>query len=184
MKITIYLSTIFLFFLITSTNLKAQKTQPAEKILSEAYQKAAKEKKNVLVVFKASWCIWCKKMTSSIKDKSCNNSFEKNYVIVELTVDESDDKKNLENAGADEVRKKFHGEQAGLPFWVILDKDGKLLDDSYMRKEGESINTPGENIGCPAAEEEVAAFCEKLKKTSNLSDTEISIIADRFKKNH
>jgi thioredoxin-related protein len=172
-----------LTLLFQSNTLHAQKSLPSGKILAEAYQKAAKEKKNVLIVFKASWCGWCKKMIAAINDESCRELFNKYYVITELSVDERGENKNLENVGADIIRKKHKGERAGLPFWLIMDKDGKMLEDSYMRKEGQSADTPGESIGCPASDEEVAAFCYKLKNTSKLSDQELLIITERFKKN-
>lgn len=183
MKIKIYFISLLLFFSITSATLYAQKSLPSGKIMAEAYQKAAKEKKNVIVVFKASWCGWCKKMIAAINDESCRELFNKYYVITELTVDERGENKNLENVGADIIRKKYKGEKAGLPFWLIMDKDGKKLEDSYMRKENQSADEPGESIGCPASDEEVAAFCIKLKNTSKLNDQEIAVIAERFKKN-
>ena len=172
-----------LTLLFQSNTLHAQKSLPSGKILAEAYQKAAKEKKNVLIVFKASWCGWCKKMIAAINDESCRELFNKYYVITELTVDERGENKNLENVGADLIRKKYKGEKAGLPFWLIMDKDGKMLEDSYIKKEGQHADTPGESIGCPASDEEVAAFCYKLKNTSKLSDQELLIITERFKKN-
>ena len=144
--------------------LSAQSPAPASgKILAAAYSKAAKEKKNVLIIFHASWCGWCKKMDASINDETCKALFERNYVITHLTVDEDKNKKHLENKGADLVRKKYHGENAGLPFWIIMDKNGKLLGDSFLRKEGENATGPGENVGCPAEEKEIAAFTALLK---------------------
>ena len=91
--------------------------------------------------------------------------------------------KKLENPGADQLRAKFHGEKAGLPFFVILDKDQKLLGDSYIRKPGQTLDEPGENMGCPAAEEEVAAFCDLLRKTANFDDDDIQFISTRFAQN-
>jgi hypothetical protein len=38
-------------------------------------------------------------------------------------------------------------------------------------------------MGCPASAEEVAAFVEVLKKTSKISDSEITAVTERFKKN-
>jgi len=171
--------------IISIFNVSAQSPSPASgKILAAAYSKAAKEKKNVLIIFHASWCSWCKKMDASINDETCKSLFEKNYVITHLTVDEDKNKKHHENKGADLVRKKYHGEDAGLPFWIIMDKNGKLLGDSFLRKEGESTSGPGENVGCPAEEKEVTAFIALLKKTSKLTDDELKIIAERFSKNN
>ncbi len=174
---------LFILLIATSNNSFGQAAPASGKILAEAYKKAAKEKKNVIVIFHASWCGWCKKMDAAIHDETCSNFFDANYVITHLTVDESKENKQLENVGADLVRKKYNGDKAGLPFWLILDKEGKLLGDSFIRKEGEPLSTPGENMGCPAAEDEVAAFCQLLKKTSKMTDEQLEVIANRFKKN-
>ena len=93
---------------------------PAKEILAKAYKQAAKENKNVILIFHASWCGWCKKMDASMKDDKCKKYFEDNYVTVHLTVEESKENKNLENPGAAEIKTKYLGDKAGLPFWVIL----------------------------------------------------------------
>jgi thioredoxin-related protein len=155
----------------------------ADEIMQEAVQQAAKEKKNVLMIFHASWCGWCHKMDSSINDKSCNKFFDNNYVIRHLVVDESKDKKNLENPGADELRTKYHGDGEGIPFWLIFDKDGNLLADSQLRPEGVSLETKGENVGCPAAEKEVVHFINVMKKTSHINASEQAAIEKRFRQN-
>jgi len=103
-----------------------------------------------------------------------------NYIITHLTVLERDDHKDLENPGATELLKKYHGDQQGIPFWLVLDKNGKLLADSQMRPEGTSLDTPGQNIGYPGSKEEIAAFQKVLKTTSSLSAQELSLIGERF----
>jgi hypothetical protein len=93
------------------------------------------------------------------------------------------EKKNLENPGATEVFKKYAGDSSGIPFFLIFDKKGKLLGDSNIRAEGEGLDKPGKNMGCPASDEEVAAFVALLKKVSKVSDSEAAAITERFKKN-
>lgn len=159
-------------FAITS---KAQQTLTADAVLKEARAKAAKENKKVMVIFHASWCGWCHKMDTSLNDPSVKDYFDKNYVITHLTIDESPDKKNLENPGAAALNKKWGGENQGIPFWIIMDKDGNILADSQSE--------PGKNVGCPAKTEEVAFFIKVLKKTSTISDEEIAKVEERFRKN-
>ena len=157
--------------------------ESTDNILAATYKQAFKENKNVIVMFHASWCGWCHRMDAAMNDESCKKFFTDNYVIVHLTVEESEKNKSQENPGAEILKAKYHGEKAGLPFWLILDKQGKLLGDSYIRAKGTSLDVPGDNIGCPAEESEVAAFVELLKKSSSLSDVQLAIIATRFKKN-
>jgi thiol-disulfide isomerase/thioredoxin len=159
-----------------------QKQHSADAVMKEAYNKAARSDKKVFLIFHASWCVWCKKMEASMKDSTCKSSFEKNFVTVFLDVDETDDKKSLENPGADALRNKYFGKDQGIPFWLIFDKDGKLLADSKIRKEGEGP-AQGSNVGCPAAEDEVNYFIGVLKKTTPLTEYQLDLIQKRFRQN-
>jgi thiol-disulfide isomerase/thioredoxin len=165
-------------FLFTAVH--AQQT--AADVLKEATQKAAKEKKNVILIFHASWCGWCHKMDTALNDPSCKKFIDDNYVITHITVQESAQHKNEENPGGQELMKEFNGEKQGLPYWVILDKKGALLYDSQIRKEGAAPDSPGSNIGCPAENDEIAYFISLLKKTSSLQEAQLAVIAARFKK--
>ncbi len=167
----------FLFILISFVALisVAQQTPSADAVLKEVRAKAAKESKKVMVIFHASWCGWCKKMDASLNDPSVKDFFDKNYVITHLTIDESADKKNLENPGAEELNKKWGGENQGIPFWVVMDTDENILADSQIE--------PGKNVGCPATEEEVAHFIKVLKKTSSINEEQIAAVEKRFKRN-
>ena len=178
MKKILFPAVLLIFF---SINGIAQAAASTDIILKEAYQQAAKENKNVFIIFHASWCVWCHKMDSSMNDPTCKKFFDDNYITRHLVVDESKGKKLLENPGANELRAKYHGADVGIPFWLVFDKDGKLLADSKMRAVGEAEK--GENTGCPASEKEVAFFIDILKKTSKLNDAQLEIISKRFRKN-
>jgi thioredoxin-related protein len=175
-----------LFILIMLFTVVAGKAQQgpasAEQVLTEACQQAARENKNVFVMFHASWCVWCHRMDNSMNDTACKKYFDDNYVIRHLVVDETDDKKNLENPGAVELRKKYYGDGQGIPFWLIFDKDGKLLFDSKMRNNGDGPEK-GANTGCPANEREVAFFINILEKTSSLTAAQAEKIRKRFREN-
>jgi len=155
----------------------------ADEILQQAMQQASKEKKNVFIIFHASWCVWCHRMDSAINDKSCKKFFDHNYVIRQLVVDEHANKKNLENPGAAELRTKYNGDNQGIPFWLIFDKDGRLLADSQVRPDGKGLDTRGQNMGCPAAGPELDSFIDVLKKTSRIKKSEITAIKKRFRQN-
>lgn len=131
--------------------------QTATEILAKAQNQAKIENKNVFVIFHASWCGWCKKMEKNMDDPKVKSYFDSNYVKTFITVQERAEKKNLETPGGDLVNEKFGGKNQGLPFWVILDANGNVLEDSKVN---------GENIGGPASEDEVANLISKLEKTT------------------
>lgn len=166
-KLFLLLFTITFF---AHQNMTAQDT--VDKVLSDAYAQAAKENKNVLIIFTASWCGWCKKMIKKIESESLAPLINRNYVVRTLTVKESSKNKHLENPGAEELLKKYKGDRSGIPFFLIFDAKGNFLDDSFNEKE--------QNLGCPATKEEIAVFKKKLKATSSLTDNEITIIAKKF----
>jgi thioredoxin-related protein len=171
------------FLLMAVVSVKAQQVPASAKdIMREACQQAVKENKNVFVMFHASWCVWCHRMDTSMNDAACKKIFDDNYVIRHMVVDETEAKKNLETPGAAEMKTKFNGDGQGIPFWLIFDKEGNLLADSKMRKEGDAPEK-GANAGCPATENEVAFFIEILKKTSSLANEQLEIIRVRFREN-
>lgn len=161
----------------------AQSAKPASDILNAAYKTAAKEKKNVFVIFHASWCGWCHKMDTAMNDNSVKAFFDKSYVIEHLTVNESDKNKQLENPGALDLLKQYNGADQGIPFWLVLDPKGKVLATSRAKKPGAPETDAGSNVGCPATQDEVNFFVDVLKKTSSLKDADLKLINDRFRKN-
>ena len=166
---------------LSIVSVHAQNTPaPADQIISEAKSEAAKSNKNVFIMFHASWCVWCHKMDASMNNPSVKSFFDNNYVIRHLTVDESKDKKNLENPGADAIRTKYHGDNSGIPFWFIIDKNGALLADSRLI---DSTGKPGANVGCPAKPDEVEHLVKVLKKTSKLSEKQLDVVRNLFLKN-
>ena len=180
---SIGLSILFAFILqYCAAQTPAVNTPSAEMVMKTALAQAAKENKNVILMFHASWCGWCHRMDSSLNDASVKKFFDDNYVITHLVVDETAALKSYENAGANELRTNYHGDGIGIPFWLVFDKNGKLLADSKIRKETDGP-AGGNNIGCPANADEVAYFLEILKKTSTLNDQQLAIIAERFRKN-
>lgn len=179
MKQVRFLATCIL--LLAVSTIYAQKTPAgADEVMKKAYQAAAKSNKKVLLIFHASWCGWCHKMDSSLNDISCKKFFNDNFIITHLTVLESKDKKNLENPGAEVLMEKLNGKEQGLPYWVILDKDGKLLFDSQIRKSQADGTLKGSNVGCPASNEEVKYFINVLRQTTSLTANELAIISKRF----
>jgi thiol-disulfide isomerase/thioredoxin len=160
-----------------------EKPETAGKIIDDAYKLAGREGKNVMIVFHASWCGWCRKFEASVNDPSCRDFFDKHFVIRYLDILEKNDKKNLENPGATEIYNKYADQGGGIPFFLIFDRNKNLLTDSKIRVAGDAPDKPLQNIGCPTSDEEVVAFIAILEKAAKISVAEKAAITERFKKN-
>lgn len=148
--------------------------EKADIVLNKALTEAKAKNKNVLLVFHASWCKWCKMMEKNMNLPETKPLFDKNFVTAYLDVQERGEKKSLENPGGQEIMNKYKGENAGLPFWLVLDPKGKVLADSFDEK--------GDNLGSPATQEEVNSFLAKLEKSSKLNKEELQTIQNVFVK--
>ena len=179
----IKLSLIILLAAIMPVINAQEKPATADEIMNMAIKQASNEGKSIFLMFHASWCGWCKKMDASLKDEACGDYFDKKFVVIHMVVKEAADKKHLENPGAEELLAKYNGDKSGIPFWLILDSKGNLIEDSFIRAEGVGLDKPGSNIGCPAQDEEVTIFIEKLKKAESMSAEDAGKIAARFKMN-
>jgi thiol-disulfide isomerase/thioredoxin len=148
--------------------------EKADIVLNKALTEAKANKKNVLLIFHASWCGWCKMMEKNMNLPETKPLFEKNFVTTYLDVQERGEKKSLENPGAQEMMNKYKGQNAGLPFWLVLNPKGQILADSFDGK--------GDNLGSPATPEEVNSFLAKLEKSSKLNKEELQTIHKVFAK--
>ena len=149
----------------------AVNAQSADDIMNDAYSKAKIENKNVFLIFHASWCGWCKKMEKNMEDPLVKNFFDSNYVKAFVTVDEKGEKAKLNTKGGDVLLEKLGGKNQGLPYWVILNPDGKVLKDSKI---------DGENVGGPASEKEVDFLISILEATSNHEKVNKDVIKQVF----
>jgi thioredoxin-related protein len=172
---------LFMLALILTTGNSYGQTQiqSADAIIKEAKKEALKTDRNIFVIFHASWCIWCHRMDTAMNAETIKFLFDNNYIIKHLTVDEIGEKEKLNNPGANELRIKYGGGDQGIPYWFILDKNGKLLADSRLHS---AAQLTGSNVGCPAKPEEVEYFIKILKKTSQLTDSQLQLIRARFLK--
>jgi len=169
---------LLLFFSVNVATAQVAKPQKADKILSAAYKEAARTDKNVFLIFRASWCSWCKRLEKALQSNELKKIFEDNFVITHLDVLERDGKvDSLENPGGKEVMNKLGGEHSGLPFYVWLNAKGEKLANSNVM--------PGdENIGYPGGEKEIEAFGKLIKSNAkHLSKEQLETILNYLKKN-
>jgi thiol-disulfide isomerase/thioredoxin len=131
----------------------AEPPAPATKLVAAGVARAKAETRLVLVDFGASWCGWCHRFDKFLADTaSAGRTMRSHFVIVPLIVLESPGKEGLNNPGSDSLLRSYRGgKDGGIPFFAILDADGKTLGTSNAMPDGS-------NIGHPAVETEFEAF--------------------------
>jgi thiol:disulfide interchange protein len=147
-----------LFSIVVAPAMAAPTPSAAKTLLGRATAEAKAGHKNVMVIFHASWCGWCKKMDAMLESPEFAKTFENSFAITHVVVQENGDKKKLENAGGAELMAKYGGATAGLPFFVILNAKGEKIGDSFLANK--------QNMGFPSEPQEVSTFMELMKKTA------------------
>jgi thioredoxin-related protein len=175
---TISLLSVFLLLAAFPTLGQTDKPDAAQNILKAAVAEARSSKKNVFIIFHATWCKWCKRLETVLESPEIEPIINKNYIIVRLDVKEREDKiQTHENPGGKEMLANFGGTESGLPFMVFLNKKGKMIANS-------NVMPKNENIGYPGAKEEIAAFIKLLKQTApRMTDKERSKISKYLEMN-
>ncbi len=136
---------LLLFTIFTNpTFSQASKPDSTNHILAQAMLQAQASHKNVFLIFHASWCKWCKRLDSVLERPDIKRIIESNYIVTRLDVAEQGEKKQtLENPGASLAMKEYKGENSGLPFYVFLDENGKMMGNSNAMPDSQNIGYPG-----------------------------------------
>ena len=156
------ISLLIFILLLTFSSLIGQTSKPdsAQTVLKAAFIEAQSSQKNVLLVFHATWCKWCKRLETVLHDPEIKALIDRNYIVAMLDVNERGEKiQTYENPGGQQVLSGFGGKDAGLPFVVFLNRKGNMLANS-------NVMPKGQNIGYPGSKEEISAFVKLLKKTA------------------
>ena len=127
----------------------------AEKMLAGALAKAKAEDKRVFFITSASWCGPCRLLGRFLEP--WKGELNHHYVFVKLDVSRDEH--------AEDVRKRIQGDQdGGVPWYAILDADGKTLITSNTpdrKRQGKAAN-----IGFPSEETEIGHFMKMLSETA------------------
>lgn len=122
----------------------------ARDVLAAGRARAVTEKKRVFVRLSAPWCIWCHRLSEFLARQDIAALLAADYVDVLIDIDRMANGK----AVARELRAS---EEGGIPWFAILDADGKSL----VTADG-----PDGNIGFPVKPAEVEHFGRMLRQTA------------------
>jgi len=178
MRKTILFLPVLSFLVSFSVLGQTGKPDSAQNILKTAVGEAWSSKKNVFLIFHATWCGWCKRLETALENPEIKPILDKNYIIARLDVKERGEKiQTHECPGGNELLTKFGGSKSGLPFIVFLNKKGKMIANS-------NVMPKNQNIGYPGSKEEIAAFMKLLHQTApRITDKEHNRISKYLEKN-
>jgi thiol-disulfide isomerase/thioredoxin len=145
-------------------------------LLGAATKQAKQGNKQVMVIFHASWCGWCKKLDEFMARPDVKPIFDKYVVVTHLDVLEQPAQKGLENDGAEALLEQVGAKEAGIPFTLMYDTSGTQMADSFYVDKGNKTN-----IGYPAEPQEIVAYMTMLKKSiPNLSTADADLLQQKL----
>lgn len=143
--------------------LKSHEAKPlaADAVLKSARDIAKSSGRKVFLHFGAPWCVYCKKLEAWMARPNVEKALEKDFVEVKVDQDRM--------KGAKEVFSMYKKEEAGIPWFVILDA---ATGEPLATSDG-----PKGNIGFPGNDEEIAHFMAMMKKTAKkMSETDLELL--------
>jgi thiol-disulfide isomerase/thioredoxin len=131
-------------------------TRDASKMLADGLKQTQAEDKRHFFIFSASWCGPCRMLAEFLSQHKAE--LQRHYVFVKLDVSRDNH--------AQELREKYkESKSGGVPWFTILDADGKLLitSNAPANKDEPAGNT---NIGFPSEKEGIEHFVRMLRETA------------------
>ena len=131
---------------------------PAQILVERAVRVANAQDKTVFIHFGASWCKWCKQLNAMLRSPELKQIIGTHFVVITLTVQESESRKSAENPGAAKLMTDTGG-KTGVPYYLFLNKDGAKIANSMVKQNDA-------NIGYPATAEEIRAFGDLMGRVA------------------
>lgn len=147
----------------------------AAAILAQAEAQARAQHKKILLSFGASWCVNCRLFDQFVDDPEIHPILSRCFVFASMDTGEFPNSKYADTPGGVAYEDSIGGKDAGFPFLVILDADGKPVVDSYRSAPG----APGgrDNIGYPVLPAEVSWFVEMLRRAApQLTPQDLAVV--------
>lgn len=142
----------------------------ADDVLAAGLAAAAKDGKRVFLHFGAPWCIWCHRLEDWMAEPEVAAVLGKEFVDVKI----DNDRMNGAKAVYERQLAAAGVKAGGIPWFVLLDADGKQLAQA---------NGPGGNVGFPQQDEEIAHFVAMLKAArQHLTDEDIAFLEQDLRK--
>jgi thioredoxin-related protein len=133
----------------------------AREVVTAALAKAKSEDKLVFLHLGAPWCPWCHKLDDFLAREDIADILSRDYLDLKIDVDRM-------THGKEVARKYRGGDRGGIPWFTILDPQGKSLG---------TADGPQGNIGFPVEPHEIAHFIDVLKKTAKrISAEQIELV--------
>jgi len=145
------------------------KATPAADLLAEGLAAANKDGKAVFLAFGSPTCGWCKYLDKFHARPAVTKTLGQHFVFVKVDI--------VENPGGEELYQKYTPAFGGVPVWVILSADGKVLGDSFEDAKGKKTN-----VGFPYEPNELTHY-EKTLRTAvpKLTDAEVGEVMKELK---
>jgi len=113
-----------------TSSLPYDESADAHAAIRAATAQAATEKKDILLIFGANWCIDCRELSANMVKSPLSDLVGRRYVVVKVDVGNWNRNLDLVKAWGDPIDK-------GIPGVVVFDPHGSVL---YMTKAGEVAN--------------------------------------------
>jgi hypothetical protein len=127
----------------------------AEAALTEADAHATADNKRLLLIFHASWCVYCRLFDMMLQDKDAGPIMARHFDVLHMRAQERKPEMQAQQlAGADDIYHRYAPEGTGLPYMVVLGEGAKKVSDSMIS---------GENFGFPVEPQELDAFDAMIK---------------------